>query len=310
MTAFKTMKKLSGNQSLSKLRKSAPWWRSTRLRKSILFFLATIPVLVFIYLPIAWLLISSISTRAELLSVPIHWIPHQPTLKNYIDILTPGTAVSEVARTFKITLRNSFVIASSVTVISLLVGSLAAYSLVRIALPFRQGMLLGIMGTRMIPEVSLVIPLYILATRLHLYNTPYVLIFTYLSFALPFAIWLMAAFFETIPIELEDAARIDGCSRLKILFQIILPISAPGLVSTALFVFLTAWDEFFFALIFTSTVAAKTVPVAIAEFTGRYVVDIGGMMTGGVLAAIPPVLLALLFQRYIVSGLTAGAVKG
>jgi multiple sugar transport system permease protein len=231
-------------------------------------------------------------------------------LKNYVDILTPGTAVSEVARTFKITLRNSFVIASSVTVISLLVGSLAAYSLVRIALPFRQGMLLGIMGTRMIPEVSLVIPLYILATRLHLYNTPYVLILTYLSFALPFAIWLMAAFFETIPIELEDAARIDGCSRLKILFQIILPISAPGLVSTALFVFLTAWDEFFFALIFTSTVAAKTVPVAIAEFTGRYVVDIGGMMTGGVLAAIPPVLLALLFQRYIVSGLTAGAVKG
>ena len=281
-----------------------------RLRKSILLFLVTIPVLVFIYLPVAWLVISSISTRAELLSVPIHWIPQQPTLKNYIDILTPSTTVSEVARTFKITLRNSFVIASSVTVISLLFGSLAAYALVRIALPFRQGMLLGIMGTRMIPEVSLVIPLYILATRFHLYNTPYVLILTYLSFALPFAIWLMAAFFETIPIELEDAARIDGCSRLKILFQIILPISAPGLVSTALFVFLTAWDEFFFALIFTSTVAAKTVPVAIAEFTGRYVVDIGGMMTGGVLAAIPPVLLALFFQRYIVSGLTAGAVKG
>jgi multiple sugar transport system permease protein len=166
------------------------------------------------------------------------------------------------------------------------------------------------MGTRMIPEVSLVIPLYILASRIKVLNTPYVLIASYLSFALPFAIWLMAAFFETIPTELEDAARIDGCSRLKTLFQIILPISAPGLVSTALFVFLTAWDEFFFALIFTSTVAAKTVPVAIAEFTGRYVVDVTGMMTGGVLAAIPPVLLSLVFQRYIVSGLTAGAVKG
>ena len=281
-----------------------------RLRKPLLLFMVTIPVLVFIYLPVVWLLISSISTRAEILSVPIHWIPQEPTFKNYLDILTPGKAVSEVARTFKITLRNSFFIASSVTLISLLIGSLAAYALVRIAIPFRQGMLLAIMGTRMIPEVSLVIPLYILATRLHLYNTPYVLILTYLSFALPFSIWLMAAFFETIPVELEDAARIDGCSRLKILFRIILPISAPGLVSTALFVFLTAWDEFFFALIFTSTVAAKTVPVAIAEFTGRYVVDIGGMMTGGVLAAIPPVLLALVFQRYIVSGLTAGAVKG
>lgn len=281
-----------------------------RLGNRLLMFALTIPVLLFIYLPVAYLLLSSISTRAELLSVPIHWIPENPTLKNYIDILTPGTATSEVAKTFKITLRNSLVVASSVTVISLVVGSLAAYALSRMVIPFRQGMLLGIMGTRMIPEVSLVIPLYILAAQFNMLNKPPVLILTYLSFALPFAIWLMAAFFETIPVELEDAARIDGCSRIRTLFAIILPISAPGLVSTALFIFLTAWDEFFFALIFTSTVAAKTVPVAIAEFTGRYVVDVGGMMTGGVIAAIPPVILSLIFARYIVSGLTAGAVKG
>ena len=281
-----------------------------RLGNRLLMFALTIPVLLFIYLPVAYLLLSSISTRAELLSVPVHWIQENPTLKNYIDILTPGTATSEVAKTFKITLRNSLVVASSVTVISLVVGSLAAYALSRMVIPFRQGMLLGIMGTRMIPEVSLVIPLYILAAQFNMLNKPPVLILTYLSFALPFAIWLMAAFFETIPVELEDAARIDGCSRIRTLFAIILPISAPGLVSTALFIFLTAWDEFFFALIFTSTVAAKTVPVAIAEFTGRYVVDVGGMMTGGVIAAIPPVILSLIFARYIVSGLTAGAVKG
>ena len=280
-----------------------------RLNRLVLFLL-TIPVLLFIYMPIFYLLLSSVSTRSELLSVPIHWIPQNPTFKNYIDILTPGKATSEVARTFKVTLRNSLVVASSVTVISLVVGSLAAYALSRLRLPFRNTMLLGIMGTRMIPEVSLVIPLYILAVRVGLYNKPPVLILTYLSFALPFAIWLMAAFFDTIPIELEDAAQIDGASRLRTLVSIILPVSAPGLVSTALFVFLIAWDEFFFALLFTSTVAAKTVPVAIAEFTGRYVVDVGGMMTGGVLAAIPPVLLSLIFSRYIVSGLTAGAVKG
>jgi multiple sugar transport system permease protein len=267
-------------------------------------------VLLFIYLPVAWLVISSISTRAELLSVPIHWIPQNPTLQNYINIFAPGKGTSEVARTFTITLRNSFIIAMSVTAICLLVGSLAAYALVRIRFRFHEVLLIGIMGTRMIPEVSLVIPLYILASRFRLLNTPYVLIGTYLCFALPFAIWLMAAFFETIPLEIEDAALIDGCSRTRILFQILIPISAPGLVSTALFVFLLAWDEFFFALIFTNTVAAKTVPVAIAEFTGRYVVDVTSMMTGGVLAAIPPVLLALLFQRYIVSGLTAGAIKG
>ena len=131
-----------------------------------------------------------------------------------------------------------------------------------------------------------------------------------MSFALPYAIWMMAAFFQTVPIELEEAARLDGCTRLGILWRVVMPISLPGLTSTAMFVFLVAWDEFFYALIFTSTLAAKTVPVAIAEFVGRYSVNINGMMAGGILAAIPPVLLGLIFQRYIVSGMTAGAVKG
>ena len=162
----------------------------------------------------------------------------------------------------------------------------------------------------MIPEVSLVLPLFIIASSLQLINKPIVLIITYMSFALPYAIWLMAAYFQTVPIELEDAARLDGCSRIEILFRVVMPISTPGLVSTAMFVFLLAWDEFFYALIFTSTLAAKTVPVAIAEFIGRYVANVNGMMAGGILAAIPPVLLALIFQRYIISGLTAGAVKG
>jgi multiple sugar transport system permease protein len=266
--------------------------------------------LLFIYVPVAWLLISSISSRSELLSTPIHWIPQHPTFQNYINILSPSQGTSEVAKTFRTTLWNSLMVASSVTFIALTFGSFAAYALIRLRFPFRNVLLIGILGTRMIPEISLVIPLYLFATRFGLFNTPIILVITYLSFALPFAIWLMAAFFDTIPVELEDAARIDGCNRVETLWRIILPISAPGLVSTGLFVFLTAWDEFFFALILTSTVSAKTVPVAIAEFTGRYVVDVGGMMTGGVLAAIPPVVLALIFQRYVVSGLTAGAVKG
>ncbi len=278
--------------------------------RSLVLFALTIPLIAFIYFPILWLVTASISTRAELLAVPTHWIPQHPTFKNYLDIFLPGASSSEVSRTLTITLMNSFKVASAVTVVCLAVGSLAAYALVRISFRFNRTLLLGILGTRMIPEVSLVIPLYILASRVQLLNTPYVLVVTYLSFALPFAIWLMAAFFQTIPVELEEAARLDGCSRFAILFRIVMPISAPGLVTTALFVFLMAWDEFFYALIFTSTLAAKTAPVAIAEFVGRYVTDINAMMAGGVLAAIPPVLLALLFQRYIVSGLTAGAVKG
>lgn len=273
-------------------------------------FLLTLPVFVFIFFPILWLVSASFSTRVELLAIPIHWIPQHPTLQNYLNIFVPGASTSEVSRTIAITLVNSFKVASTVTIICLVVGALAAYALVRITFRHNRTILLGIMGLRMIPEISLVIPLFILASSLQITDTPLVLIITYLTFALPYAIWLMAAFFQTIPVELEEAARMDGCSRMDILFRVIMPISGPGLISTGLFVFLVAWDEFFFALIFTSSLAAKTVPVALAEFVGRYVTDINGMMAGGVVAALPPVILALIFQRFIVSGLTAGAVKG
>lgn len=279
------------------------------LQKGLLLFF-TLIVFLFIYVPVAWLVISSISTRADLLAIPLRWIPSHPSLQNYLDILVPGTAVSEVAATFKVTLMNSLLVASATTLICLLAGSLAAYAMVRLKIPFQRLLFVGILSTRMIPEISLVIPLYIIAARAGWINKPQVLIATYLSFALPFAIWMLGAFFETVPYELEDAARIDGANRLTTLFRVVLPVAAPGLVSTAIFTFLLAWDEFFFALIFTSTLAAKTVPVAIAEFTGRYAVDITAMMTGGVLAALPPVVLSLVFQRFIISGLTAGAVKG
>jgi len=272
--------------------------------------LLTIPVFLFIFFPVLWLFTASLSTQVELFTVPPHWIPQHPTFQNYLDIIFPSQAASSVPRTYAVALLNSIKIASIVTFICIVLGSLTAYALVRIPFKFNLPIQIGILGTRMIPEVSLVIPLFIIASNLNLINKPIVLIITYMSFALPFAIWMMAAFFQTVPIELEDAARLDGCTRLGILFRVVLPISVPGLISTAMFVFLVAWDEFFYALIFTSTLAAKTAPVAIAEFIGRFAVNITGMMAGGIMAAVPPVLLALIFQRYIVNGLTAGAVKG
>jgi multiple sugar transport system permease protein len=279
------------------------------LRKLPLFLL-TLPVFFFIFFPLLWLISASLSTQAELYAIPIHWIPLQPTLKNYLEIIFPSLATSSVPRDFAAAILNSFKIASAVTVISIAIGSLAAYALIRIPFRFNRTIQLGIIATRMIPEVSLILPLFIIASSMGLINKPIVLIITYMSFALPYAIWMMAAFFQSVPIDLEDAARMDGCTRLGILFRVVMPISVPGLVSTAMFTFLLAWDEFFYALIFTSTLAAKTAPVAIAEFVGRYAVNINGMMAGGIIAALPPVLLAFIFQRYIVSGLTAGAVKG
>ena len=284
--------------------------RSRKLFNKLVLSLLVLPVLFFVFFPLLWLFSASLSTQVELYAVPPHWIPQHPTLQNYLDIVFPSLATSSVPRTFATSIWNSIKIASAVTVICIVIGSLAAYALVRIPFKFSRTIQLGILATRMIPEVSLILPLFIIASSLQLINKPIVLVIAYLTFALPYAIWLMAAYFQTVPIELEDAARLDGCNRLGILFQVIMPISVPGLVSTAMFVFLVAWDEFFYALIFTSTLAAKTAPVAIAEFVGRYVVNINGMMAGGILAALPPVVLALIFQRYIVSGMTAGAVKG
>jgi multiple sugar transport system permease protein len=267
-------------------------------------------VLLFIFSPILWLFDASLSTQVELYAIPPHWIPQHPTFKNYVEIIFPSLAASSVPRTYAVSLLNSFKISSAVTFICILLGSLAAYALVRIPFRFNRAIQIGILGTRMIPEVSLIIPLFIIASSLDLINKPIVLIIAYMSFALPYAIWMMIAFFQTVPVELEEAARLDGCTRLGILWRVVMPISVPGLISTAMFIFLVAWDEFFYALIFTSTLAAKTVPVAIAEFIGRYAVNINGMMAGGILAALPPVILGLIFQRYIVSGMTAGAVKG
>jgi multiple sugar transport system permease protein len=273
-------------------------------------FLLTLPVLIFIFFPILWLLMASFSTQVELYAIPPHWIPLHPTIQNYLDIFVPSLAASTVPRTFAVSLLNSIYIASMVTLICIGIGSLAAYALVRIPFKLNRSIQLGILGIRMIPEVSLVLPLFMIASVLQWINKPIVLIVTYLSFALPYTIWLLIAYFQTVPIELEEAARLDGCTRLGILFRVVIPISIPGLISTAMFIFLLAWDEFFYALIFTSTLAAKTAPVAISEFVGRYSVNITGMMAGGILAALPPVILAFIFQRYIVSGMTAGAVKG
>jgi multiple sugar transport system permease protein len=281
-----------------------------KMRRKIFLTLLAIPVLLFIFLPILWLVSASLSTQVELFTMPPHWIPQHPTLQNYLDIFLPTGAASSVPRTFAVSIWNSFKIASAVTFICIIIGSLAAYALVRIPFRFNHTIQIGILGTRMIPEVSLVLPLFIIASSLALINKPGVLIIAYMSFALPFAIWMMAAFFQTVPIELEEAARLDGCTRLQILFKVVMPIAVPGLISTAMFTFLLAWDEFFYALIFTSTLDAKTAPVAIAEFIGRYAVNITGMMAGGVLVALPPIILAFIFQRYIVSGMTAGAVKG
>jgi multiple sugar transport system permease protein len=189
------------------------------------------------------------------------------------------------------------------------VGSLASYAFSRLKFAFRKNLIYLILFTFMIPPVVIVIPLYVVLSDLHMLDTKLALVLLYLTMAIPFVIWVMQSYFGSISKSFEDAASIDGCNRFQTLLYIFIPIARPGIIATGILAFLTSWDEFFFSLIFTSTLAAKTMPVAIAEFSGKNSIDYGMICTGGIVASLPPILITLLFQKYIVMGMTAGGVK-
>src|SRR5947209_8562262 len=277
-------------------------------RYRIAIHLAAVLVSLIFLAPFAWLLIASLSSQAALLKVPLSWIPSHLSLSRYSQIFSShgGTIFAN----FRASLINSLIIASATVAISMTVGVFGAYAFARLRFRGQRGSLLLFLATYMVPPIALVIPLYLIMVKLGLLNTRLGLIIVYCTFATPFVLWIMGNYFQTIPRDLDAAARIDGCTRIGALFRVVLPLARPGLLSTITFAFLIAWDEFLYALVFTSTNASKTIPVAIAEFTGRYTTDFGLQAAGGILAAVPPVLIAVAFQRYIVGGLSAGAVKG
>ena len=269
--------------------------------------------------PFVWLVITSISETAELVDYPIHWIPARPTINRYQALLFPGSAplISALGQdiilsveAFRRSLLNSFLVAAGTTVLCLTLGCLAAYAFSRLRFRFRGSLFYLAVILHMVPSAAIMVPLYIIMRSMRLMDTHLVLILLYSTFSLTYVIWIMNGYFATLPRELEDAARIDGCTRVGTLWRIILPMASPGLVATGALTFLGAWNEFTFALIFTNTAAARTVPVTVTQFSSAYYQDFGLMSAGGVLASIPPVVLALIFQRYILQGLTAGAVKG
>lgn len=273
--------------------------------------LAAVLMAVVVLAPFAWLVISSISPPRELLSAEPHWWPDAPTLERYRAIFASSDGSgTDVAANFRQAMINSFVVATVTTLISLVVGVLGGYAFARLRFRMRRTTLFAFLAVYMLPPIALVIPLYLGLAALGLLDTKAGLILTYCSIVTPFCLWTMSNYYLSLPPDLEEAARVDGCTRLGALFRVILPLSRPGVLTTGMFGFLLAWDEFLFSLIFTSTTNAKTIPVAIAEFTGKYSSDFGLIAAGGVLATLPPLVLALVFQRYIAGGLTSGAVKG
>jgi multiple sugar transport system permease protein len=257
--------------------------------------------------PFAWLFISSVSLRVDLITVPFRFQLSRATMERYTSIFTDHG--NDIAHTFKYALINSIIVAGLVTMIGLAVGTLASYSFARLRFRFRNQLLYALLFTYMVPPVVIVIPLYVAINALGLLDRKASLVFLYLSMTIPFIVWAARSYFGSISKSYEEAALIDGCTRLQTLRYVYLPMARPGLIATAILAFIVAWDEFLFSLIFTSTVAAKTMPVAIAEFSGKNSVDYGMIATGGVIASIPPLLIAIFFQKYIVTGMTGGGNK-
>jgi multiple sugar transport system permease protein len=267
--------------------------------------------MVYTLLPMIWLLLSTIQTQASLLTLPTQIVPSELTLRNYVDIFKPAAFGENSGQsTFVLALRNSVVVCLGTTAVAMFFGTLAAYAFARFNIPQKRTLLLIVLGSQLLPAVSLIIPLFRMFQTAHLLDSVLALILAYSTFSMPFVVWIMAGYFQSVPRELEEAARIDGASRWQAFLRVALPLALPGLSATAIFTILNAWDEFFFALIFTSTYASKTLPVALAEFIGRHSVNWGLLVTGGFIASLPPILLALVFYRYIVSGLSAGGLKG
>jgi ABC-type glycerol-3-phosphate transport system permease component len=251
--------------------------------------------------PFYWAILASFTPEARLFQGP-SLLPTDLVLEHYRALFTQ--------RNFWVPIRNSLIVAGTTTAFCVAVGALCAYALAR--LNFRgKALLLGfILAVGMFPQISVVSPLYMLLRSLHLINTYPGLVLPYLTFAMPLTVWLLVGFFRQLPAELEEAAMVDGASRMRAFAEVIVPLAVPGLATTAILTFVYSWNEFLFALSFTLGPERQTVPVAIALFRGQYQVPWGQILAAAVIATLPVTLLVLAFQRRIVQGLTAGAVKG
>ncbi len=274
-----------------------------------LFYIFLCLYMAFTFSPFLWLVSSSVQNQSDLLSGSPSILPPHPTLEHYIGLFTSSKDPEFQTATFLLATRNSLTIAIATTAAAIILGTPAAYAFARLRVPAGRVLLLLSLALQLLPSIVLVIPLFLVMQSLGLLNTRFSLVAAYTIFSLPFVIWIMNSYFQSIPRELEDAARIDGCTRIGAMRLIAVPLAVPGLAAGAVFVFFASWDEFLYALIFTSSYAAKTLPVALAEFIGRFHIDWGAMTAGAVMASIPPIAIALLLQRYIIAGLPMGGIK-
>jgi len=251
--------------------------------------------------PFVWLLVTSVKPAAELTQLP-PLLPGDPTTQHYVSVFTGYPFLRMIV--------NSTIVAGASTLLALAIGGMSAFALARLGVRRAPLILAAVLSVSMFPPIATVSPLFLAINAVGLRDTLAALVITYATFALPLAIWLLTSFFRQVPHEIYLAARVDGCSAFRAFWRVIVPLSIPGLFAAAILVFIFCWNEFLFALSFTATTASRTIPVGIALFPGLHAVPWGEIAAASVVVTLPLAALAFAFQRRIVEGLTAGAVKG
>ncbi|HEX6189501.1 MAG TPA: carbohydrate ABC transporter permease [Pyrinomonadaceae bacterium] len=254
--------------------------------------------------PVYWMITISFKREVDQFALPPKWFVFTPTLEHYADAF--------INRSFGQYLFNSLFVAVASTICALVIGTLAAYALARFRLPWNldRKLALWILSTRMFPAIVTAVPLFLIMRAVWLVNTRVSLIIVYTGLNLPFVVWMMRGFFAEVPRDLEEAAMVDGDSRMGAFWRVVLPLVAPGLAATAVFCLIVSWNEFLFALVLTQTDDAMTLPVGIAGRVTQYGIKWGAMSAAAVVAMVPILVFALSVQRYLVRGLSLGAVKG
>jgi len=281
--------------------------RSFRARKKISYYAANILLIasiIFIMIPIYWMVVTSIKTNAEVFKFPPSIIPLEPVLDSYRDLFVPENR-------YFLFFRNSLIVSVSTTILTVILAILAGYGLSRFRFKAKPKLLIMFLVTQMFPFSLILLTLYLFYSKLHILNTHFSLIFTLTAVSLAFSIWMLKNYFDTIPKELEEAAYIDGSSRIGSLTRIILPIVGPGVIATGIFVFITSWNNFLFAYTLTTSAEVRTLPPGLTlSYMNFMKVTWNGLMAASFVSALPSVIIFIVLQKWFIQGLAAGSVKG
>ncbi len=291
----------TGAQKIGSPRSAVPLWLQRRI-SGMLFYLMVLAACGLVVFPFYWMFLTSIQPMEALFRFPPYLVPVHPTFESYVSIFRD--------RPLARWMWNSFVVSGTTTVLALGLGSIGAYSLARFRYRGKRAIEIVILSTQMNPGVLLIIPIYVVFMRLGLLDTLSGLVVAYTTFSLPFCVWMLRSYFMGIPVELEESALVDGCTRLGALWRITLPLSLPALVATSMFAFVLAWDELIFAVALTNSQSVRVVSAGLAGFNTGYTIPTADLMAASAVSTLPVLLLFLFTQRYLLSGLTAGAVKG